>query len=277
MLTFSACVSDNESTTSKNTTKVNVHYSFAVAGHVYGAPGDSTLGIYEPFKHQFEWLNNYPKIDLIAFTGDYINYPDSANWLAFEKDLKALDFPKIFAPGNHDKGGKLQKWSSQSYSCMLNKGDLFITLSPKDWNIEGAQLQFLDSILQTHRNDIHNVFIFVHELIWWSPNGKYKDIAINYLPHYPGKTNYWEDVDPLLRGINKPVYLFAGDVGASPVVSPNSYHHYNNVHLISSGMGSGSKDNFLVVSIDDQHHVTINKVTFTANAIGNIINFKPSF
>jgi len=82
-------------------------------------------------------------------------------------------------------------------------------------------------------------------LIWWTPE-KYPEIIINYLPHYPGETNYWSDIHPLLKAYQQTVYLFSGDVGCRSAVTPYTFRYSDNVKFIASGMGNGTNDNYVL-------------------------------
>lgn len=247
----------------KPTSKVEVEghdYAFYVAGHVYGNPDNHQYGLYPAFKKQLDFISEYPKLEFGVFTGDVVAKPEALYWKAFLSDMAYLKKPYFLAPGNHGRGKEYEKHFKNYYSARMKHGDLIITLSPTNWNIEGEQLHFLKSTLEDNGQIARNIFIFVHELIWWSPEGDYSDIKINYVPHYPGSSNFWSTIEPLLEACSKPIYIFAGDLGASNVVDAFSYDKYKNIHLIGSGMGGAVDDNFLIVKVKKDGQVEIDKM-----------------
>jgi hypothetical protein len=226
--------------------ETKLEYSFFVAGHVYGHPLDFKEGLHPTFKHQFSFLREYPKMQFGILTGDVVPRPQKDYWDAFRKDVKELGLPIHIAAGNHDRGDIYYSRYSSYYSFRQGK-DLFLILHTKDWTIEGKQKEFLATTLEQNANKVDHIFIFCHELIWWSPENQFKNIEINYRGHYPGSSNYWEEIHPILKAQNKPIYLFAGDLGATEKVSPYMYHKEDQIHFIASGMGSGKYDNFILV------------------------------
>tara|TARA_B110000902_G_scaffold26670_1_gene28988 strand:- start:6563 stop:6940 length:378 start_codon:yes stop_codon:yes gene_type:complete len=68
--------------------------------------------------------------------------------------------------------------------------------------------------------------------------------------------NFWSKIEPFLRNQKKPVFLFAGDMGAFPKEFRKQkntieyfYYNYDNITFIGTGMGGGVKDNFVIVDI----------------------------
>jgi len=54
--------------------------------------------------------------------------------------------------------------------------------------------------------------------------------------------------------------MFAGDVGAVSWSEDYSYHSNNNIHFISSGMGEGRGDNFLMIDVQNNTNVKISLI-----------------
>jgi hypothetical protein len=225
-----------------------IKYSFFVAGHTYGSPMQTNIGLYPPFKELTESINENSDYELGVFTGDIVRTPDIEHWTEAINDINNFNVPIHIARGNHDGTAIFDSLFHKSYYTFNQYNDLFIILAPASWNIKGQQLDFLDSVLNVNQGKVKNTFIFAHELIWWSPE-KYPDVKVNYLPHYPGHTNYWEDVHPLFKKYNQTVYLFSGDVGCSDQVTPYTIKEKDNVKFFASGMGSGNEDNFIKVDI----------------------------
>ncbi|MGV6862130.1 MAG: metallophosphoesterase family protein [Putridiphycobacter sp.] len=240
--------------TESNHKAENIKYSFFVAGHTYGNPMHHQLGLYPPFVEHFDDLNATPKLELGILTGDVVAKSTVEYWEAALTDMDKINVPVHISRGNHDISPVYDSIFEKSIYAFHQQEDLFIILSPTYWSIKDAQLSFLDSTLNANKGQVKNTFIFAHELIWWSPE-KYPDIKINYLPHYPGQTNYWDDVHPLLKNYNQPVYFFSGDVGCSENVTPYAFKNEDNVTFIASGMGGGKADNYILVTVDTNNQV----------------------
>lgn len=229
----------------------HIVYSFFIAGHTYGNPNGPQLGLYPSFVDFFETLNADPKMELGFLTGDVVAYNSAEYWDSAQVDIDKLDMPVHIAAGNHDIGDEFVKRFEKYYYSFTHKGDLFIILTPglDDWNITGEQLEFLKKTLDLNSPKVDNIFIFLHELIWWNPDNEYKDIAINYKPHYPGSSNWDDLVKPLLLSFSNSITVFAGDLGATSQVSSVMYDQFDNITLIGSGMGGGKNDNVIITHV----------------------------
>lgn len=235
-----------------------VQYSFLVAGHVYGDPLDNSIGFYPPFKDQFSYIQSIPDVKQAIYTGDVVRQASSeAQWDSAIVDMQTLGINYHVAAGNHDRGSVfLDRFGSYYYSFM-EANDLFVILNSNQWNIEGEQKLFLEETLNDIQN-VRNIFLFCHELIWWSPDSIFQNVGINHVPHYPGSSNYWAEIDPVLQNTGKPVYLFSGDVGATNPSDPYVYYEYSNIHFVASGMGRAVDSNYLIVDVYDKGSVKIN-------------------
>ena len=97
---------------------------------------------------------------------------------------------------------------------------------------------------------VNNIFIFTHELIWWTPTNKFGNIKTNYLPHYPGSTNFYDEILPIFDTLKNNITFFAGDLGATNKVTPYMYYKDKNITYIANGMGSENNDNIIIVELD---------------------------
>ncbi|MGF7138914.1 metallophosphoesterase family protein [Roseimarinus sediminis] len=239
LLLFAAC----------NKHKEKVEYAFFTAGHVYGNPNDYQYGFHPPLDSAISYLNNYPQMALGIFTGDVVPQPTQAYWDSLTLDLNRIKVPRYITPGNHDRGPIFKNRFGNGYDSFYHHNELFILLNPDNWNIEGEQLRFLKQTLSENKDSSNLIFIFMHELIWWSPENRYSDVIINWAPHYPGSTNYYDDIEPLLKSLPNQVVLFAGDVGCAADRTPCMYDRSDNITLIASGMGSGDRDNLVITEV----------------------------
>lgn len=253
-------------------------YSFFVAGHAYGNPNDTPyLGMYKPFVEEIPSLNADSSIKYGFFTGDIVREPAAANWDAVESELSTISSPTYIAAGNHDVGLEFENRFNY-YQSFTFRNNLFVVLSPSisQWNIKDEQLDFLKTTLDSNYKKVDDIFIFIHELIWWSPTNKYSSVKINWTPHYPGSTNYDTIIKPLLESYPNQFTIYAGDVGASQAVSPCMYAQENNITLIATGMGSATKDNYIITTIKENGDVDHELVSFNSpvrDYLGSIYNY----
>ena len=224
-----------------------VQYSFFVAGHTYGVPNVNNEGVHPPFKSWFPEINSR-NLDFGIFTGDTVMRSTAADWDEIDADLAELTLPVYFAVGNHDMG-KRELFVSRygpTYHSFEHKGDLFIILDSEldPGNISGEQLAFLEETLRSA--EARNVFVFMHMVIWVREGTPYYELKgeLNNKKRYDFRSNFWSEVEPLFRELESEVYVVAGDVGV-PWAMPLFYDHYENIHLIASGMGGSEEENFL--------------------------------
>ena len=247
-------------------------YSFFVAGHVYGNPNTPQFGLYPPFKSAIDTLNAYPSIAFGFFTGDVVNQPTKAYWDAAMTDLDRFKIPYHIAPGNHDLSQEFDKRFGKYNYSFYHENDLFIVLTANQWNIVNDSYDVLNNALDSIRPNTSNVFVFCHELLWWSPENQFKEVEMNYRPHYPGRTNFEDTVMPMIQKVDQDVYWFAGDIGCTDLVSPYMYYKEDNVHLIASGMGNGKNDNFVIVEIDENDQVKLKLIGLHNKLFNELIN-----
>ncbi len=253
-------------------------YAFFVAGHTYGSPiTPSHYGLHYPFADYIPNINNYPFIEFGVLTGDVVVHSTEAYWDSAIVDMNKLNMPVYVAAGNHDMGQEFIKKFERYYFSFKLHDDLFIVLTPglNSWNIAGEQLDFLTETLDSNYQSVNNIFIFMHELIWWSPDNEYKNIIINFAPHYPGSTNWESVVKPLLLSYPNNFTVYAGDLGCTNSVTPFMYHHFDNITLIGSGMGGGVRDNIVVTEVNG-NSVYYNLIAINGDdpkALGELTDF----
>lgn len=252
-------------------------YSFFVAGHTYGDPYNPQYGLYPPFVDKIDFINEYSGMAFGCLTGDVVVQPTSPYWDAAQEDMADFNFPLHIAAGNHDIGSEfVERFGDYYYSFFLHD-DLFIVLAPSlgNWSITGDQKDFLFSTLEEDAADANKIFVFLHELIWWSPDSIFQNIVLNYIPSYPGNTNFFTEIEPVFHALPNQVVFFAGDLGATIEVSPYMYYTYDNITLIASGMGGGIEDNMLVVDVVSDtiiyHLIALNGEDI--NGLGDLTDF----
>lgn len=262
------------------TTDSPLNYSFFVAGHTYGSPGVNNPGLHPPFEAFYDTINNYPKMAIGILTGDIVQSSTAQNWDDVDTSLKRLDVPIYFALGNHDIQDRtlVESRYGVTYSSFMREKDLFIILDPNlaNWNIEGDQLDFLKKILDESGSDANNIFVFFHQLIWLKDNHVLNNNKPNSFEDKADILTFWTELEPRFNALDKPVFLFAGDVGAVAYSPSLMYYKEGNLTYISSGMGYVETDNFLVVEVSDNGQVHIKPVWLGNSSLSNNIeNYPP--
>ena len=253
---FFSCKKE-ENTAPQNT---SYDYAFLVAGHIYGKPQGESIGFHPPFKDYFPQIKNTKRMEYAFYTGDIVRHNSVLEeWEATYADMLDLGLDYHVAAGNHDRGSTFLDYFGSYYYSFMHGSNLFIILNTLHWVIEDEQKAFLEETL-ADIDDVSNIFLFSHEVIWWGPDSIFQNIEVNNTGSFSGNSNYWEEISPVLVATEKPVYYFSGDVGATSVASPYAYHHYDNVHLVASGMGHGTDDNFLIVEVYPNGSVYINLI-----------------
>ena len=233
-------------------------YSFFVAGHTYGNKLTGAIGLHPPFKSKFPLIQSHHGIKFGVLLGDIVFRCDTMHWDKVDEEVGELGFPVYFAPGNHDvckskyfKARYSNEITGKTYFSFYENNDLFIVLDANIdwWNISGAQLDYLKKVLSTNLTD-NNIFIFVHQLIWWDKNNEFSNVVPNLpIQSIPDSLNYWTVVEPILRARKNKVFIFAGDLGATKQTTPFLYSNNNNITYIATGMGNEKYDNFIFINV----------------------------
>ena len=257
-----------------------IEYSFFIAGHTYGAPGINNEGVHPAFKDKFEFIKNDKYVDFGVFTGDIVPIGTVKNWDEIDADIDSLDLPIYFAVGNHDvKDRKLyESRYGKTYYSFVDHSDLIIILDPNidGWNVSGEQLQFLEDVLNKEADDVNNIFVFFHQLLWWENNNIFKKVSLNSHAGRADTVNFWSEVEPLFNNLINPTYLFAGDVGAFSTGSEFMFHQYDNITLVASGMGGGIRDNIVIVDVHENSTVSFRLIALNGpniNALGDLEDY----
>ncbi|MFT5103467.1 MAG: hypothetical protein ACI86C_001122 [Candidatus Latescibacterota bacterium] len=236
-------------------------YSFFVAGHTYGKPNVNNKGFHPPFKAKFDVINNDANIDFGVLTGDVVIYGTPKCWDDVDADIALLNTPVYFAVGNHDMKNKslFESRYGDTYQSFIHKDDLFIILDPNldHWNISGAQLEYLKNSLDIYQDKVTNIFVFFHQVLWWKQDIDNEAFILNSLQDRADTINFYDEVEPLFRDLSNPVFMFAGDVGATRKSNGYYYRKDTNITYVASGMGGPINPNFVIVDVDVNKEVSL--------------------
>ncbi len=260
-----------------------VSYSFFVAGHTYGKPGVDNVGLHPPFKAKFSYIRNRNEIELGFLTGDIVKRGSVEDWDEVDADIESLGIPVWFAAGNHDMSDRelFESRYGNTYHYFTLHDDLFIILDPNldHWNISGDQLDFLLTTLINHASSSDNIYVFFHQMLWWTKDNIYKDLRGNSNEGRAQQINFWTDIEPLFHNLDNEVYMFAGDIGAGNWTPDVVYDHYDNISFIASGMGEGPGDNFVVVNTHTDKSVSYDLICLNdsnINCLGKLTDYQIS-
>jgi len=259
---------------------VVLEYSFFVAGHTYGASGVDNAGLHPPMEAKFDFMKSDSLMQLGVLTGDIVISGTNQNWDEVDASLALLEMPVYFAAGNHDLTDRplYESRYGSTYYSFEEHGDLFIVLDPglDLWNISGDQFIFLQNTLNQKAANVKNIYVFFHQLLWWSPDNIYKNVKANSVADRDPTMNFWTEVEPLFNALPNNVIMFAGDVGQSTTVTPYMYHQYENITFIASGMGNGVTDNFVIVDVWSDKSVTYRLISLNSaemDALGELVDY----
>ena len=239
-------------------------YSFFIAGHTYGKPFIENDGFHPPFKSKFDYIQSRTEIEFGVLLGDIVWLPSEKDWDEVDRDIETLGLPIYIAAGNHEmKDADLfEKRYGETYYSFIHKNDLFIVLNPNldYWNISGNQLNFLKKCVIDNSNNVDNIFVFTHQLLWWDENNKYSEICLNSVEDRDSSMNFWTEVEPIFHNLPNNVVFCAGDIGANKKASDFMYDTYDNITFVASGMGEGPGDNFIIINVDENKNVSFDLI-----------------
>lgn len=245
-----------------------INYDFVVIGHAYGNPLNFQLNLYNKLIPELKSIRSLIQPDQYIFTGDVVAKATEENWTNVLNEFDTLNLPYWIAPGNHDLSTDYFKNYVQSdlFFSRREGRNLFLMLNSnyKGWTVNSPQISLISDELED-LNEIDNIFVFTHH-VWWNNKTdaslKFDSIPTNSVYLINGPSNFWTDAFPLFDVIDKPVYFFAGDIGALSSIPAYQEKHFDNLHFYASGVGGGLDDNFLYVKVSKSGEVTVDKVNF---------------
>jgi len=248
-----------------------IEYSFFVAGHTYGKPGVDNVGFHPPFQNKFDYLKNDTTLQFGMLTGDIVSEGTEKNWDEVDGEIANLNMPIYFAVGNHDMSNRtlFETRYGATYFSFIQNDDLFIILDPNldAWNITGTQLDFLKNEINIHSNSVDNIFVFFHQLLWWSSDNIYQNIVLNSTEGRAESINFWTEIEPIFHQLENKIVMCAGDVGAHASGDEFMYHTYDNITFVASGMGGEERDNIVIIDVYSDKSIGYRLVALNGNDI----------
>ncbi len=258
----------------------SILYSFFVAGHTYGQPGVNNVGFHPPFKQKFDYIQSREEIEFGVLTGDIVSpNPVAQDWDEIDADIELLGLPVYFAVGNHDMENRplFESRYGSTYYSFNYQNDLFIILDPNidAWSITGEQLAFLQETISSNATTADNIYVFFHQILWRTSDNEFSYIQWNSSAGRGDTLNFWTEIIPIFHNLPNPIIMFAGDLGASWSTDV-TYDHFDNITLISTGMGDPSGENFIVTNIHEDKSVTYDLICLSnpsLNCLGELTDY----
>ena len=258
-------------------------YSFFIAGHTYGHIDSNNVGLHPPFEAKYPLINQDPFLEMGFLTGDIVRLPSEKDWEEVDSSVARIEMPVHFVAGNHDMKDRplYESRYGDSYYYFKQHQDLFIVLDAnvEEWRIDAQQLDSLRSVLDREADSAENIFVFFHQLLWWTPDNLFQNLNVNNIITRPDSVNFWEEVEPIFRDLSNPVFMFAGDLGAHHGLGWDAYMYYTyaNITFVASGMGNYKTDNFVIVDVLPDKTIRYRLVALNGNdidALGELTDYR---
>jgi hypothetical protein len=239
-------------------------FSFFVVGHLYGTTEQDDRLPDQALLSALPTINRLQPAFMVSL-GDMVMHKDPEDFTLLKQTLLTnLSFPFFNTVGNHDVLDRsyYEATFGQTYST-FDYGParlVFLDTEKKECDLSSRQVDMLKGAVQKalRNRNTRYIFIFMHKTLF------FKNDALAAQRVRQASPNSWRcygqgSFSNLLEGVllptaqEKPVYLFAGDVGAWGNLTPY-YERYPKADLtmIMTGLGDTNQDNLIQVKVDDQ-------------------------
>lgn len=238
-------------------------FSFIAVGHLYGTTeGDDRLPD-QALLSAVPMINDLQPSFFVSL-GDMVMHNEPEDFTLLDQSLlQQFAFPVFNTVGNHDVMNRdfYETAYGPTYSTFKYSSAhlIFLDTELKDCDLSAQQVDMLKGAVQHALGDAktRHVFIFMHKTFF------FKNEVLAAKRDRLGSPNGWRcygqgGFGNLMRDIllpaaeQKPVYIFAGDVGAWGNLTP-----YYEVHpaapltMIMTGLGDTTQDNLIYVRVND--------------------------
>ncbi|MDA0687387.1 MAG: 3',5'-cyclic-AMP phosphodiesterase [Proteobacteria bacterium] len=167
--------------------------------HLYG-DADGTLlkmNTHDSFAHVLDIVREHEdSIDLILATGDIAQDASAKAYEHFQKEIKILDAPFRWIPGNHDSAQVMAEVAKGSAVCekviQINNWMIFMLDTSIEGQVHGrlapAELEFLEENLAAaeQEDSVDHILVCLHHNPIKGNSGWMKDIGLH------NKERFWE-------------------------------------------------------------------------------------
>lgn len=235
-----------------------------VVGHVYGSIEGEDM---DPAR---SLVNNIPELEksdpaMLVSLGDIVKVSSEDDFSELDRQLLSkLTIPVFNTPGNHDVENRslYEKLFGQTFFSFKYGPTrmIFLDTERQECAIDSEQLDMLKNSLQESRTDPETkyVFIFMHKTLFFDVEELIELNNTNALPNQwkcIGSPQFPEIFQNLLVpvSIEKPIYIFAGDVGATGNLTPYyETREDGRITFVMTGLGDNSKDSGIMITITEK-------------------------
>lgn len=258
-------------------------YSFLTAGHIYGGGSHGY-----PVRTFLANIARFNESDarFLVLLGDIISDTNELQIKEFKYAVSdSLNMPVFNAPGNHDVVDRAlySQHFGKTYTSFRYASELYIILDTElnDAEIVGEQLDLALNSLDMARSsdDINNIFILSHRLIWAINNEPVQAIIpwVNGPAHLPATaTSFKEKILPELYTLSesKSIYLISGDIGAEyslPLFYQKDPKH--DITYAACGLNGSDWDVAIKVAVSGDGKVTMAPVSMVGQRWQDISHY----
>lgn len=240
-------------------------YRFLVAGHIYGSHRDQASHPAATLLENKETLKTIAP-SMMILLGDIVPQTSQNDFDILEKQfLSQMPFPIFNAVGNHDVEERSiyeQRYGQTFFTFRYGTSQyIFLDTEQGRCEISGIQKTFLETAIDQAAQDkeIAQIFIFMHKVLFFESNFFQRlNMSQKVLPNDRWACAFGGNYQQVAADIfwpaaeNKPVYLFAGDVGAWGGNLTPRVEKYQEVDLttVTTGIGDTPQDLILLVSVN---------------------------
>lgn len=263
-------------------------FGFFVAGHIYGSqqikdrqPDAALLAVLPAISETSP--------DFLVSLGDMVEQSNAEEFELLESTLLSqVSFPIFNTVGNHDVADRSlyeARYSKTYFTFKYGPARLiFLDTERRKCKLDEEQNYVLRTAVESALRDreVRYVFVFMHKTFFFQnkvlAEKQDRMAGPNEWKCY-GSKPFRVLMDEVLipAAAQKPIYLFAGDVGAWGNLTPY-YEQHPDVPLtmLMTGLGDTERDNILHVHVDESG-VTIESILLNGMASQPLEEFSPTY
>jgi hypothetical protein len=263
-------------------------FRFLVIGHGYGS---TRLDDHLPARALLQKVPELTTMDLsmLVSLGDIVQHSIAGDFDNLKTSLlDPLPFPVLNIPGNHDVVNRSEyesRYGKTFYSFRVGSAQMiFLDTERESCAIDAEQEKMLSSVISSSLNGgkIQNIFIFMHKTLFFKNDRLAQLNQPKGLPNVMecyGSQNFPALIDKTIlpAAQKKPVYIFAGDVGAWENLSPYYEKRTDaDLTMVMTGLGDYPDDSGILVAVDGIK-VQMQAYSLTGQAMQPLETYSPDY
>ena len=261
---------------------------FLVVGHLYGTIQGEDNQPAPGLLNALPELNRIP-LSLLVSLGDMVKQSEADDFDELDRQLlKPAAFPVFNTVGNHDVENRAlyeDRYGPTYFSFRHGPSRMiFLDTEREHCAIDSPQREMLNSVMQEALEDrtTRQIFIFMHKTFFFKNDRLFELKAEKAGPNVwdcYGTGNFSEIMQTIIQpaALQKPVYLFAGDVGAYGNLSP--YYEKlpgSSLTLVMTGLGDFPSDSGILVTVKGDD-VQLEAYSLTGNQMNPLPSYSPEY